>query len=87
MSETFIFNFISTYENYEKERRGLKTNHVVKCDRIPRKWLSEIDKQIMQKSFSYIRVRRGYSDISFSRTLSDITRWEDIVIFSWRLSD
>ena len=59
----------------KKESMDLKRNTVRKTSSIPKWYAKEKPK--------YIKIFRGYTGECFSRTLTDITEWEDFIIFSW----
>lgn len=63
---------ISTFENYDKEVRGIKSNTVR-------------EKKIYEKARKsrYISIRRGYTKKSFTRVIRDVTLWKKICIISW----
>ena len=66
--------FVSTFEMYEKERSGLKPNTV--------RILSFSKEQKLKKS-THIVIRRGYTDLCFTRKITDKTKWNNEWIISW----
>jgi len=77
------FTFISTYENYEKEYSGIKSNHVLEIENVNEKWLKEMAEMIKKKQYGFIKIRKGYTNIYFIRKITDITFWRTYIIISW----
>lgn len=69
-----IINFISTFEMYDKEESGLKPNIL----RILR-----FNTEQKLKEATHIKIRRGYTDNSFIRKITDKTKWGNNWIVSW----
>jgi hypothetical protein len=64
--------FISTYEMYEKEFRGIKPFTM----RDGRYFLKA-------KKCTHIRIRKGYTSTFFRRKITDVTLWDNKTLISW----
>ena len=69
-----VFNLISTFAMYEKEESGIKPNTI--------RELSPL-REAMLLMATHVRIRRGYTDKSFLRKITDKTKWNGIWIVSW----
>lgn len=75
--------FICTYENYEKERSGIKRNHVIKYGRLAySKWV-RLCSFIAGNAKCSITIQKGYTSKTFTRDITDVTKFEKRVIISW----
>jgi hypothetical protein len=78
-----VVEFKSTLNNYLKELSGLKPNTIRRLpigderEEILRRW--EIVGDCGQ-----IKIRNSLTKEYFTRNVSDVTIWEDIIIISWR---
>lgn len=77
------FIFISTYSNYRKEESGIKSNHVLEIEHINEKWLKRIVEMCKKEEYGYVKIRKGYTNETFMRKITDITFWNSLVIISW----
>ena len=70
-----IVEFISTFEYYDAEESGAKCYTI--RDATPR---------TLKKSAgaTHIRIRMGYTKVSFIREISHRLDWKDNVILAWR---
>lgn len=74
--------FVSTFENYDKEEFGLKSNHVVRRKNLARyKWAKLYD--FSQGIPCTITIQRGYTEVCFTKNLKDVTEHDGRVIMSW----
>ena len=65
-------HFISTFEKYDKEFSGKKSNTVRDA-----KYYEKA------KKCMHIVIRRGYTNTCFVKTITDVTLWRNICIISW----
>ena len=69
-----IANFISTFEMYDKEESGIKSNTL------------RISNQLTDKKLdgaTHVRMFRGYTGKFFTRKITDKTKWNGMWIVSW----
>lgn len=75
--------FIATFENYKKEESGKKRNHVVRFDTLPIAKLKRLEEFILNGVHCDITIQRGYTVKCFTKELTDVTHYENMVIMSW----
>ena len=81
--DTNNVRFVSTFENYEKERSGIKRNHVVNYLQLARSKKLILNAFIKSGVKCSITIQKGYTDECFTRKLKDVTIWDYVVIMSW----
>lgn len=69
---TNTLTLISNHEMYEKERSGAKPNT-----------LRDISIAWKAKRAEFVRIRKGYTNESFTRKITDVSTWGGHVIISW----
>ena len=76
-------HYVSTFEMYKKEESGLKPN-TIRCIShlfVEKKLPVEKIKQLQDKT--HITIHKGYTKEKFTRRITDITIWDNWVIYSW----
>ncbi len=76
--------FKSTPENYQKELIGLKNNTVRKADDKDARFCT-LKGFISGATFLEIEIEKTTTGEYFTRTIKDVTFWEDLVIITWKI--